>query len=84
MSLTIGSEAPDFTAQTTHGELKLHEWIGDGWAVLFSHPRLASEIPSARNLLAAWGGEGLMQEAVVAWLTGSSHALPSAGGGLDR
>lgn len=56
----------------------------DATVVLFSHPRLASEIPSARNLLAAWGGEGLMQEAVVAWLTGSSHALPSAGGGLDR
>jgi alkyl hydroperoxide reductase subunit AhpC len=39
MALTIGDTAPDFTAQTTEGELSFHDWIGDGWAVLFSHPR---------------------------------------------
>jgi alkyl hydroperoxide reductase subunit AhpC len=39
MALRIGDEAPDFTAQTTQGTIKLHEWIGDGWAVLFSHPK---------------------------------------------
>ena len=39
MSLTIGDEAPNFTAKTTEGEIDFHEWIGDGWAVLFSHPR---------------------------------------------
>jgi len=39
MSLTIGDSAPNFTAQTTEGEIDFHEWIGDGWAVLFSHPR---------------------------------------------
>ncbi len=39
MALTIGDTAPDFTAQTTEGEISLHDWIGDGWAVLFSHPR---------------------------------------------
>jgi len=39
MSLTIGNAAPDFTAKTTEGELHFHDWIGDSWAVLFSHPR---------------------------------------------
>ena len=39
MALTIGDTAPNFTAQTTEGEIDFHAWIGDGWAVLFSHPR---------------------------------------------
>ena len=39
MSLRINAEAPDFTAQTTEGEISFHDWIGDGWAVLFSHPK---------------------------------------------
>lgn len=39
MAIRIGDEAPDFTAESTEGPLHFHEWIGDKWAILFSHPK---------------------------------------------
>jgi alkyl hydroperoxide reductase subunit AhpC len=39
MAVRLGDTAPDFTAQTTEGEIKFHEWLGDSWGVLFSHPK---------------------------------------------
>ena len=38
MSIKLGDIAPDFTAQTTEGTIKFHEWLGDSWGLLFSHP----------------------------------------------
>lgn len=43
MSFRINDTAPDFTAETNHGTISFHDWIGDGWAVLFSHPRTSRQ-----------------------------------------
>ena len=39
MSIRLGDDAPDFTAETTHGTITFHEWLGNGWGILFSHPK---------------------------------------------
>lgn len=56
----------------------------DATVLLFSHPRLAHELPTARNLLACWGGEAIMQQAAVAWLTGARGGMVELASGLDR
>ena len=39
MAVRLGDTAPDFEVETTDGAIKFHDWIGDGWAILFSHPK---------------------------------------------
>jgi len=74
MALRIGDEAPDFTAETTIGELAFHEWLGDHWGMLFSHPgdftpvcttelaavaRLASEFDRRRTRVLSLSADSL-------------------------
>ena len=40
MSIRLGDIAPDFTQNSTDGEIRFHEWLGDSWGVLFSHPKI--------------------------------------------
>ncbi len=63
MGLRINDTAPDFTALTTHGELGFHDWLGDGWGVLFSHPKdftpvCTTEFGAVAQLADEWAKRG--------------------------
>ena len=81
MGLRINETAPDFTAETTQGTIHFHDWIGDGWAVLFSHPKNFTPVCTTERLgtMAGLAGEFAKRNAKVIGIFRStrSRATPS-------
>ncbi len=69
MALQLGDTAPDFTAETTEGTINFHQWLGDGWGVLFSHPAdftpvCTTELGMVANLKSQFDKRGIKMLAV--------------------
>lgn len=69
MGLQLGDEAPNFTTETTEGTITFHEWLDDGWGILFSHPKdytpvCTTELGAAAKLKAEFGKRGVKMLAI--------------------